>query len=853
MNRISLSKNVKRFFTTKSSAVILTSFLLVFTAVLSGGGVHAATPKKYDIDYCSDDKSNIANKMTYTAKNGVEYTTYRCANTRNDAEEIMKVEVREKADKDTTITAWPWFSVPGSSFFSMGGTFTFDDDNKVEVEFRGSFQGKGNINKQRVYSIRLGCNLSKSDCPSLHSNGTEIKGTNKKGIFTKIDGGSLYRGSGYSMASGKWMFYASGESLKGVIDLTKIPDFASKKKSAKHSKFTIDAPIISQLRVRYDNGSLRYDGSSYWTTIPITLQYVKWTLTPTTEINKTTASPKDTITWTHSVKSATGSTPTTVEASAEGGAKVKGTDTTYTGSWTIAKGFEAEKTSQKTSTYEVKSADVGKSICRGTKVSHYNQSTTSWTGWKDKKCVSIPYDYNLVPSVDIPGVGVIEPGAGAKIPITGNIYNDGSTKSKPNGNWQLSRIVFNKTPTPTQKEGGNHKDVACDWSRYNTGEKKKSCALVKSGTWPSSINSKSNFNNGIADEYLTEDHPVGTTVCYVLSIKPYSEGSTDWRHSKLQCITYGKKPKVQVWGGDAIAGRSINGSSMGYSGIDTSVSTKNPGGNTYGSWGEYALVANGQIRGMASGAGFNHPDGALSKQQSTWSNITFANTFKPSAPAGMKCTTKQRWGCYAYSIPDMPNLSAKFSVGTSMKAGDTSIGYLVKKTVYVMNGSGTINLSGSTLKKGEWVVINAKGATVNITSNINYTNASLANVSEIPQMVIIANNINIAPTVTNVDSWLIANNSLATCNERGNAGNLNTTSTAYNLSSGDCYKPLRVNGPVMTKKLWLRRTAGAGTGNQTGDPAEIFNYRPDAMLWLNSQFSSNALRTTNIKELPPRY
>ena len=157
------------------------------------------------------------------------------------------------------------------------------------------------------------------------------------------------------------------------------------------------------------------------------------------------------------------------------------------------------------------------------------------------------------------------------------------------------------------------------------------------------------------------------------------------------------------------------------------------------------------------------------------------------------------------------------------------------------------------MNSGEWAVINAPTSTVNITGNINYASGPVNSVKDIPQMIIIANNINISPSVGNVDSWLIAKNALATCDEIGSASDLNTTSSAYNLSSDDCKNTLRVNGPVMAKKLWLRRTAGAGTGDSTGYPAEVFNYRPDAMLWINNRFNNNALRTTNLTELPPRY
>ena len=857
-----------------------------------------------------------------------------------------------------------------------------------------------------------------------------------------------------------------------------------------------------------------------------------WTLTPTTTTNVATAKPGDTIIWTHTVRN-NGPTSTARNASAAGGANISGTDTTFTQTpWTINSGFVSGAISQKTSSYTVRASDVGNSVCRGTSVSNYTQANTGWTGWRDIKCVSVAYNFNLVPTINIPGGNVIEPGSNTKINVTGNVNNNGLTKSRPGGNWQISRIVFNGTPSATQKQGGESSTEACGWSKYNSG--KRNCNKTNEGTWTGSINNGSNFSNGMISEFVAEDEPVGTTVCFVLSIQPYAEGSSGWRHSNLQCITYGKKPKVQVWGGDVIVGRSIDGATH-TSKIETSLSVKNnkytetktskvkekikaggpvsdndvsglwrtgvnasnakaavnvsdahwyvrsvfnngparsaicakgytltggaltgpirnsnytstntppfgilnwramtigndnvwnnnpsnarwvglnqtgrdypinftgdvsgdcsaparngvftnantyifrlrqpikissevlidsdfkltmkgavdnvmkvfvngcelraapgvamssfqtnwmqPGwyensqaavtaqtigacssgsrgfkhgdntlevhvrsdwtytgllikdfsidgykevektetvtideDKTFGSWGEYGLVANGQIKGMASGAAF-HPLGIDSDSsgapQSSWSKLTFANVFKTNPTAG-GCNSTSPWGCYAHKA-SMPNIESLFSGGTSLGTGVSNVSVNSLKGQVNTKTGGTINISGGTLNSGEWTVINAPTSTVNITGNINYASGPVNSVKDIPQMIIIANNINISPSVGNVDSWLIAKNALATCDEIGSASDLNTTSSAYNLSSNDCKSTLRVNGPVMAKKLWLRRTAGAGTGDSTGDPAEVFNYRPDAMLWINNRFNNNALRTTNLTELPPRY
>jgi len=52
----------------------------------------------------------------------------------------------------------------------------------------------------------------------------------------------------------------------------------------------------------------------------------------------------------------------------------------------------------------------------------------------------------------------------------------------------------------------------------------------------------------------------------------------------------------------------------------------------------------------------------------------------------------------------------------------------------------------------------------------------------------------------------------------------------------------------------LQRTFGSGSGAATGNPAEVFNLRPDAYLWGVFQAAgSGRLQTVYETELPPRY
>jgi hypothetical protein len=63
-----------------------------------------------------------------------------------------------------------------------------------------------------------------------------------------------------------------------------------------------------------------------------------------------------------------------------------------------------------------------------------------------------------------------------------------------------------------------------------------------------------------------------------------------------------------------------------------------------------------------------------------------------------------------------------------------------------------------------------------------------------------------------------------------------------------------VNGPVLSDKLILYRTAGSGTGAASGDPAEVFNTRPDTYLWAQLVAAgSGRAETVDTTELPPRF
>jgi hypothetical protein len=164
-----------------------------------------------------------------------------------------------------------------------------------------------------------------------------------------------------------------------------------------------------------------------------------------------------------------------------------------------------------------------------------------------------------------------------------------------------------------------------------------------------------------------------------------------------------------------------------------------------------------------------------------------------------------------------------------------------------------ITITGGTLAKGEWLVINAKDRKVTITGNIDYANVPLQKIADIPQLVIIADQIDIENSVTNIDAWLIASGPTGTINTCTRSG-ATTIGITTPLTKDLCDNLLTINGPVMANKLYLRRTAGAEDAAQIGVAAETINLRPDAYLWGSYQASRSArLETTYSQELPPRF
>ena len=446
--------------------------------------------------------------------------------------------------------------------------------------------------------------------------------------------------------------------------------------------------------------------------------------------------------------------------------------------------------------------------------------------------IPLPQNYTLTPHVDSISPTAIE--AGSKMTITSSVDNVGQVKSQTT-KWEITQINVNPgKQAPHENNAGANALAPCQGGGGSAAgnyfkDGNSTCKNVAKGSGVFNLGAPSPNLKPLASAIDIGDLPVGTRVCFALSVQPHSNTDARWMHSTPVCTVVGKKPKVQIWGGDiAVRGK-----------IETSTTVKNVGGSTqvFGSWVEYGAFSVGTNNRFASGSGLN---GQANNAQTAWSKLTFANVDESGAAAFGNYTSAANFrpapGVASY-FASLPNKQAVG--GASVDLGGLTF---ATGSAPVVRTAGNLTITGGAIPAGRSVVIIATG-TVTITGNITYTNAVLNSVKDIPQVVIIANNINIKDSVKQVDAWLVASATINTC-----------YNFAGSLNSNKCNNPLAVNGPIVTNKLILNRTAGGDSGAQSGDPAERFNLRPDAYLWAQLQASGNdKAQTVYSTELPPRF
>lgn len=624
----------------------------------------------------------------------------------------------------------------------------------------------------------------------------------------------------------------------------------------------------------------------YWTDRTVVTKYylmrlVPFTYTPKTTVDKKTSLPGDVVTFTHTITQ-TGTPPSTAKARLTTVGTRTGPLHTYTFKNDAARrsfernpGYQDNRTlptvtktamSYQTVVTIQKDTPIGAKICYETKVAPASENGGERTS-SDGACTSVNrIDFNLVPSATRDVNGPAEPGEIVNVNYAvQNTLGNANDQSSP-ATWKTYGIKVNPgVSTAPITDGAPKESTTPDAMIAALGGRSKASLFdvdKHQNTQQFPANAKTVVGNEVFQ--LPDDAASGTKYCFMMQIAPPTLNTSPTnRHSTASCISIGKKPKINIYGGDLSVGRSFANDPVApnvlNSLIRTSVSVRGGTTNkTFGSWTEYDAYAPGEVSGFATASGLQGGLSSTVNDQAQWSKLTFVNV-------------RGEYGNFSgsSSLGTIPDTAAALMNGArTIKTFTTENSFAIRSTDRSLQSgrydkpTGDLTINASTIPKGKSVIISVPKGTVTIAGDINYASGSYGDITEIPQLVIIAKNITINSSVANVDSWLIAkapadtpagtDGSDATKNP---IGVIKTCEVETALTTGLCNKRLTVNGPVMSNFLLLRRTAGLVGPSATDDqPAEVFNLRADSYLWIYQQ-GKNSVRavTTYTRELPVRF
>ena len=373
---------------------------------------------------------------------------------------------------------------------------------------------------------------------------------------------------------------------------------------------------------------------------------------------------------------------------------------------------------------------------------------------------------------------------------------------------------------------------------------------------------------GSVEEYEWEqtynafDASAGDYMCFSILVYPSTSGvdknlmaSGDglWYVSKPACMMIAKKPSLQVYGGSLYANGNVavlesvkkNVWQVGYE-----YTRDAPGNEThFGSWVEQAVVANGGVTGLASGAAMGF-DG--NKAGSGYMGTgTYCDTLVPLSFANYGTLGELMCGS-GRERTGFANISASTAGEVSRSAlvdywlNNSSV---VQSNVQVLTFEGGTTIEEFSAGKSETKIIVARDVNevakdITISGNIKYNDFDLGRGSEVPQIIIYGNNINIQCGVEEIDAVLIAEGVVRTCADASEDVDAEARSVQLN-----------VRGMIIADKIELGRTYGTAWGKQSNIPAEAINYDTSTMLWgryMAGAGASDTLTTVYQHEIAPR-
>lgn len=507
----------------------------------------------------------------------------------------------------------------------------------------------------------------------------------------------------------------------------------------------------------------------------------------------------------------------------------------------VAAGTNIYGTQNVGATNTIPTSALGGQYCMRLRHSPNSSSSTLWE-YSERLCIRVPYNYGLTPSTFFDtGTGTYTDVGTSTVSFRNRIVNGGTTRSEPAdvrlwtnyvlpdetnpANWgSVQNNINNCSPTlaVTTASGGSR----C-FTEVNS-------AHTEQFLGPSSDTSLGANSTHTIDISNTSMYPIGTKVCVVLSVSPFSHTDAGTRFGSVRCTRVVAKPFMSVVGGDVSAGGAYcpGGPSIGAV-SDAGVFAWNQNSGGYDGGGtSYAAFALGFIHGFATSQ-------ATSAGPRT---LAFANSSSPSDDRyggifGQLNCIHSHYGSLPGGSSSIPNPNFIGSAGSGVF---TSTGGTINNPTQINKGQQKIVYISDDLYITRNIIYQGRGSSGGLAWNT---------ASDIPGLKVIVNgDIYIDPAVTELNGIYVAQPPSGDLSK----GRIYTCATGMGSPRedyADCNSPLVVNGALIARKVYLLRTNGTLSDDQ---PAERINYLPE--LWLARWPDDNSTNSSGydaITGLPP--
>ena len=405
---------------------------------------------------------------------------------------------------------------------------------------------------------------------------------------------------------------------------------------------------------------------------------------------------------------------------------------------------------------------------------------------------------------------------------------------------------------------------------------------VESDSFSGTLNGNSNMQGDITTKDIKINVPdivAGSDVCIRSAVYPSNSGADDnytnengngeWAYSQDKiCYTVGKKPSMQVWGGNVFSKGSISTATSNKGHLD-GYNTYNPSTNysrhIFGSWNELGVISTGLIKGFGSGSALGYqsndggavwpkfhpedgrgnnaniigqPGGSTSISFCVHSPLTFANSGCNFGTVGLIGTATG-----TNKANDDKQRVINRLIPENKPSSVTEVDFNNNESYYYRNGSLVLNEANLGVA-GAIKVVHATG-NIEVDGDIVYGNDGYTTIFEVPKLVIYAEeNVEIDCNVKRIDALIMAGKQVQTCADSDDVNNQNNSNQ------------LVVNGAIIANTMSAKRTYGASSGANSIIPAEIVNFDPTLYMWAGSNDQSDTvsggLNATYTVEVSPR-